>query len=309
MSLVFADNLSINMKKQNVERDSFKTIAAMKAFPETSLPSIFTATCEEDGLVYIYNEKNDVNETTGKWRKLIPDSIAAEPQEAEKFTGTVAKDAGCLAAGDELTDVTFTDFANIICGQYNKFSYEVEVDCDLVNEFGTTVDPTLSSTITKGGEDLAEVAFYKDSTLAETVENTEGGEVTHKFTGVNSSCVLKLVVGDGKVKSTKSVAIKFVHPTFYGAVSADADTTSDATITALTKILNVDTDGSVDVSLSNQKLVYAYPKDYGELTSIEASGINYIDSFTKSELSIDGVEYFVYVMTDAISIDTTFEIK
>lgn len=307
MSLAFADNLSINMKKQNVERDSFKTIAAMKAFPETSLPAIFTATCEEDGLMYIYNEKNDVDATIGKWRKLVPEQQTVE---AEKFSGAVAKNVGALEAGDELTDVKYGDFANMICGQYDKYSYEVSVDCDEVNEVGTSVDPTLSSTITKGTASLTEVSFYKDDTLAEAKEAADGGAVSHKFETITADTVLKLVVGDGKIKSTKSVAIKFVNATYHGVVAADADTTDSSVITALTKELRVGKDNAVTDSLDNQKFVYAYPKTYGELTNIEVSGINYIDSFTKSELKIGTVDYLVYVMTDAVTVeDATFDIK
>lgn len=70
MAIPFADNLAIKNRKQNVERDSFKTIQEMKNFSENYLPNVFPATCEEDGRLYIYNIKNDLTEETGRWRPV-----------------------------------------------------------------------------------------------------------------------------------------------------------------------------------------------------------------------------------------------
>lgn len=71
MPLTFADNLNIRGKKQNVVRDSFKTIAEMKAYSATSLPNIFHTMCEEDGNIYLYNVNNTVDPVTGKWRVFL----------------------------------------------------------------------------------------------------------------------------------------------------------------------------------------------------------------------------------------------
>lgn len=69
MAISVADNFKIQLRKQNVERDSFKTIEDMKAFPESGLPSIFTATCEETGKIYMYRRTNEILEDLGKWRE------------------------------------------------------------------------------------------------------------------------------------------------------------------------------------------------------------------------------------------------
>ena len=59
---------------QNFERDSYATLAEMKAVVDKRMPDIFTATCKETGKLYIYNKNNEVNETLGKWRELSLDS-------------------------------------------------------------------------------------------------------------------------------------------------------------------------------------------------------------------------------------------
>ena len=59
---------------QNFERDSYLTLAEMKAVADKRMPDIFTATCKETGKFYIYNKNNEVDETLGKWRELSIDS-------------------------------------------------------------------------------------------------------------------------------------------------------------------------------------------------------------------------------------------
>ena len=58
---------------QNFERDSYLTLAEMKAVVDKRMPDIFTATCKETGKLYIYNKNNEVDETLGKWRELSID--------------------------------------------------------------------------------------------------------------------------------------------------------------------------------------------------------------------------------------------
>ena len=60
--------------QQNFERDSYATLAEMKAAVDKRMPDIFTATCKETGKFYIYNKNNEVDETLGKWRELSLDS-------------------------------------------------------------------------------------------------------------------------------------------------------------------------------------------------------------------------------------------
>src|SRR5574344_84163 len=60
--------------QQNFERDSYATLAEMKAVVDKRMPDIFTATCKETGKFYIYNKNNEVNETLGKWREISVDS-------------------------------------------------------------------------------------------------------------------------------------------------------------------------------------------------------------------------------------------
>ena len=70
MAISLIDNLKIQNKKQNVERDSFATIADMVSYSPNYLPNIFHAMCEETGKMYVYNINNDEDPDLGKWRVL-----------------------------------------------------------------------------------------------------------------------------------------------------------------------------------------------------------------------------------------------
>ena len=46
------------------------------------------------------------------------------------------------------------------------------------------------------------------------------------------------------------------------------------------------------------KVFYAYPKSFGALTYIkdEVNNINYFDSFQRSEVTVDGIDYWCYTL-------------
>lgn len=70
MALLIGDNFSYNGKKPNFERDSFETLAILKAFPEANIDSGHIAYCIETNKHYIFNDSNSDDPLTGKWREL-----------------------------------------------------------------------------------------------------------------------------------------------------------------------------------------------------------------------------------------------
>lgn len=70
MALLIGDNFSYNGKKPNFERDSFETLAALKAIPEANIDNGHIAYCAETNKHYIFNDSNSDDAITGKWRAL-----------------------------------------------------------------------------------------------------------------------------------------------------------------------------------------------------------------------------------------------
>lgn len=70
MALLIGDNFNYQANKPNFERDSFETLAAMKAYPETSIDDGHVSYCAETDKHYKYLSSNTVDGTTGKWREF-----------------------------------------------------------------------------------------------------------------------------------------------------------------------------------------------------------------------------------------------
>ena len=73
--MVLSENFTYSGTSQNFERDSYATLAEMTAVKTKKMPSIFHATCEETGKLYIYNKANSDDEILGKWREVGSGSI------------------------------------------------------------------------------------------------------------------------------------------------------------------------------------------------------------------------------------------
>lgn len=99
-----------------------------------------------------------------------------------------------------------------------------------------------------------------------------------------------------------SATITFVNPSYDGAVAANF-TATEANIKALTETLRSGKGGTRTFNLNNQKACIAYPKAFGAATGIkDANGFDYLASYTRSELNVNGELYYVYLMTNATTI-------
>ena len=74
--MTLSENFAYSGTSQNFDRDSYATIAEMKAVRAKKMPSIFHATCEETGKLYIYNKANPDDETLGKWREVSGSGVS-----------------------------------------------------------------------------------------------------------------------------------------------------------------------------------------------------------------------------------------
>ena len=71
-----SENFSYVGPKQNFDRDSYATLADMKAVSDNDMPNVFLAVCEETGKAYVYKKTNNVDSVSGKWRDAAVDESA-----------------------------------------------------------------------------------------------------------------------------------------------------------------------------------------------------------------------------------------
>lgn len=89
MALLIGDNFNYQANKPNFERDSFKTLSAMKAYPETSIDDGHISYCAETDKHYKFLSSNTVDSTTGKWREFeTGDSLPTEGTAGQVLTKT-----------------------------------------------------------------------------------------------------------------------------------------------------------------------------------------------------------------------------
>lgn len=166
---------------------------------------------------------------------------------------------------------------------------------------------TMTSVCTEKTYPLSKVEFYLDSTLKDTQDISSTGTYTSAltFTATNNDFTVKAKVYDTReetpMTTEKSIIIKFVGKTYYGTVDSTVVNPTETDIKALSNTLK-DTKGYVydNITMEYGKIVYAYPKSFGALSSIKdvPNNINYTESFTQTEVSVDGIDYYVYTQTD-----------
>lgn len=128
-----------------------------------------------------------------------------------------------------------------------------------------------------------------DCTLTDNTDRTS----TYN-SDITSDKEFTLTASDGKENVTKSISYTFVNPYYTGILYTDTPTEAD--IIALTKKVEVKGSKTVSYTTFQSYMAFAYPSSYGSIRSIiDKNGFNVTDSFTQNTLTVNSVEYYVYV--------------
>ena len=158
-------------------------------------------------------------------------------------------------------------------------------------------------TVTKKSKSIASVGLYKGHVLIkEITDNVESGG-TFDFEleeetldgSEDTSYQIKVVeAGEGgsTIISSKQT-YSFVYPYFYGVISNETAVNSE-TILKFTPVIRAKGTHSYSYTTDNQCPVIAYPKSYGVIGSIIDPN-NFSQDWTRHDITIDGVDYYVYV--------------
>lgn len=215
---------------------------------------------------------------------------------------------GAIASGTTLPEgTTFTEFVQKLLISEIAPTTTFTASGSGVKEVGTSVTPTLTLSITgKGTGTPTAIKFYDGSTLLDTQAYVDGTN-TYTFTmdAVTTNKTVKGVLEYKKSDNTngsieKSATYTFVMASYYGAVATAP--TDKAGIIALTKNVKNTKALTATFTLSNQRSCYCYPASFGNLTSIkDANNFEYLASYTKTNVTVDGVSYNVYTLTDPVT--------
>lgn len=176
---------------------------------------------------------------------------------------------------------------------------------------------TINATVTKKTNSIAKVEFYINNTLVRTVNSgvENGGSFPYIYnTVINDDTTIKVVVTDTEgLSANTSKTITFIGNSYYGIVEPTVGEPTEALIKTLNKTLkNAKKYEYSGITCDYNKIVYAYPKELGALTSImdKVNNFNYTTSFQLTTKTVDGIEYYVYTLIDPTGADNvklTFE--
>lgn len=107
---------------------------------------------------------------------------------------------------------------------------------------------------------------------------------------------------------TKTATVYVVHYSYTGLVSASTTTVTDPT--GLTSIVHYGRGYEYQYNQANQKIVYLYPTSYGLLTSIvDQNGFEGISGFDKQTVTINNVQYYLYISKIPATSNATLTFK
>ena len=175
---------------------------------------------------------------------------------------------------------------------------------------------------------LVEVGVAADVTFSWDFTNTDFHPITSQSIVVDGAAAATVAVGTKNYKKTglagattasnksasitingslkKSVNITYHYPSYIGLV-ADGTTITEAVVKGLTKSIEWSKSKTKTLNQSNQKIVYAYPASYGDLTSIkDGNGFQGFAGYTKQTLTVGGQSYNVYVQKLPATANSTY---
>lgn len=174
----------------------------------------------------------------------------------------------------------------------------------------SSVTARLAVTITKGGTNYN---LGPDDEVSYTVSN--GGRVVVNTSAPILDQFVPNTVGDrvynfsaniGGKRYTTSFTIKVVDPSFFYILQDGFEIPSnmlDIEERGISHLVLTSKNYTSTINLVDERTCFIYPKSFGKLTTIkDANNFEYINSYTLTERSIEGVDYYIYVLTDPVTI-------
>ena len=244
-------------------------------------------------LAVVDNLDSDTNEKplSAKQGKVLKEMI-----EAIQTSGVVVDSALSETSEHPVQNKVITEALNKI--NTKLFPLSISVSGGGLYEKRTTQTITVKWTIKEGSNTVT------PDTISVNNESVSVSTTSKVFEGVTGNTTYTVKATKNGVTVQGSTSVTFVNPSYFGAVDADFTPTEDA-IKALAKRVKSTKSYTGSASLENQKTCYAYPKSMGALTAIkDANNFEYLQSYTRSEVTVWNETYYVYILTDPVTIDT-----
>lgn len=261
---------------------------------------------DDDG-AHRYNSFDDTlknNSENAPQTKVVYDALQLKADKTQLNDLATKTELNSKADSSELDNYTTTATTNAISADVTSLMNEVFVltasasVTTNIAEVGTnpTVALTVDAKLGKGRTQVDEI----------TIDGTKyTGEIpyTHSATATTTH-TYNITVKKGTKTADASATINFYNASYYGVVDASKTSLTATEVKTLkTKEVKSGRSGPRTFNLTNQKACIAYPQSFGAAESIkDANGFDYLASYTRSEVTIDSVVYYVYLLSSPTTI-------
>ena len=221
------------------------------------------------------------------------DNVAWNGTAWDNLSGTVDLSAYATTATTDAMSADITSLMNEVFVLTTTASVSPNIA-----EVGTnpTVALTVDAKLGKGRTQVDEI----------TIDGTKyTGTIpyTHSATATTTH-PYNITVKKGAKTADASATINFYNASYYGVVDASKTSLTATEVKTLkTKEVKSGRSGTRTFNLTNQKACIAYPQSFGAAASIkDANGFDYLASYTRSEVTIDSVVYYVYLLSSPTTI-------
>lgn len=253
---------------------------------------------------YLWIPSLNKYEVIGSIGVLVDDTLngtSTNPiQNKAVYTAIQGLDGRIEVIDDSVTDLkTDNEFikrdVNTLIDKVFPFKVAVSIDKTLAQK-GTTATANITVKAYQG-DDITQV----DTILINGTEYHGNIPYTTQVTATTNTTYNVRVEKEDKIASS-SVSIRFVALSYSGVVASNF-VINAANVKALTSSLQGGKNRTLTFNLNNQKSCIAYPKEFGAAASIkDGNNFDYLDSYTRTEVTIDGEAYYVYLLSNPTTI-------
>ena len=280
MSIQINNNFDYKGNQPNFERDRFETLELMCSADERSLDNGHISYCEETGKHYVFNENNDIDVETGKWRLLIENSENLDTNKQDKTDNALnTTDKTVVGAINEINDslldnVTFSaDYKNIIINRKSGLNpYTIPI-ASIINNAKIIELNDVDSTDIGNGKTLV----YDGATQKHKYVSSIGTDELVKMDSTTDAKYLSDLIDKSTVVNDNGV-LKVKKLDGQEVTIAEINHLKGLTMNVM-DLVNAFANGGV-------KVYERTIPTYADLLALDRSGF------------IDGIKYFVYVQSD-----------
>lgn len=291
MSITLTNGFNIK-GKEVVDARMVLSKKEMLNIKKTTMPEKYFCLCSDDSSIYVYDKSNEYNDETGLFKKISKASILEE----DIISGITV---GGINANTKIkSGVSLTDLFKILLNKYDLPIIKLKSGL-AVNyvENGNPIDQTtIDIEVIKGTNEIKKINIIRDNeNIYEFTENISDGCVLNQnIDNINSDTIITIEVDDGSLTTKLDIMYIFTNPYYYGtSITDNIDDSFD--ISKLNKLVQPKSELEISFTSNNEYLIIMLDKTYGELKDISDGNFSNLSSFNKKEISINNVDYLVYV--------------